>query len=112
MELCRSSSLIRLVSMNRPQGQCAPAVSRLVRDCTEKGRRRRYPRAAVWPSIVLGAARAEEDDRTLLLASGAGAFLMGLDDLQTLIGAARIPIVVVYNYAAYGARIHQNDPPG
>ncbi|WP_246839755.1 thiamine pyrophosphate-dependent enzyme [Pseudarthrobacter sp. NIBRBAC000502771] len=38
-------------------------------------------------------------------ASGDGGFLMGLS--ESLIGAARSAIVVIYNDAAYGAEIHQ-----
>lgn len=56
---------------------------------------------------AVGAARAVEDDRTLVLASGDGGFLMGLSDLESLIGAARSAVVVIYNDAAYGAEIHQ-----
>ena len=37
---------------------------------------------------AVGAARAVEDGRTLVLASGDGGFLMGLSDLESLIGAA------------------------
>lgn len=56
---------------------------------------------------AVGAARAVEDDRTLVLASGDGGFLMGLADLESLIGAARSAIVVIYNDAVYGAEIYQ-----
>jgi thiamine pyrophosphate-dependent acetolactate synthase large subunit-like protein len=56
---------------------------------------------------AVGAARAVEDGRTLVLAAGDGGFLMGLSDLESLIGAARSAIVVIYNDAAYGAEIHQ-----
>jgi thiamine pyrophosphate-dependent acetolactate synthase large subunit-like protein len=61
---------------------------------------------------AVGAARAVEDDRTLVLASGDGGFLMGLADLESLIGAARSAIVVIYNDAAYGAEIHQYGSQG
>ncbi|GGI01690.1 thiamine pyrophosphate-binding protein [Arthrobacter liuii] len=61
---------------------------------------------------AVGAARAVEDDRTLVLASGDGGFLMGLSDLESLIGAARSAIVVIYNDAAYGAEIHQYGSQG
>jgi thiamine pyrophosphate-dependent acetolactate synthase large subunit-like protein len=56
---------------------------------------------------AVGAARAVERGRTLVLASGDGGFLMGLSDLESLIGAASSAIVVIYNDAAYGAEIHQ-----
>lgn len=61
---------------------------------------------------AVGAARAVEDDRTLVLASGDGGFLMGLSDLESLIGAARSAVVVIYNDAAYGAEIHQYGSQG
>lgn len=61
---------------------------------------------------AVGAARALEDGRTLVLASGDGGFLMGLSDLESLIGAARSAIVVIYNDAAYGAEIHQYGSQG
>ncbi|MFJ4210752.1 thiamine pyrophosphate-binding protein [Paenarthrobacter sp. NPDC089675] len=61
---------------------------------------------------AVGAARAVEGDRTLVLASGDGGFLMGLSDLESLIGAARSAIVVIYNDAAYGAEIHQYGSQG
>lgn len=61
---------------------------------------------------AVGAARALEDGRTLVLASGDGGFLMGLSDLESLIGTARSAIVVIYNDAAYGAEIHQYGSQG
>ncbi|MDQ0802192.1 thiamine pyrophosphate-binding protein [Arthrobacter sp. SLBN-112] len=61
---------------------------------------------------AVGAARAVEDGRTLVLASGDGGFLMGLSDLESLISAARSAIVVIYNDAAYGAEIHQYGSQG
>jgi thiamine pyrophosphate-dependent acetolactate synthase large subunit-like protein len=61
---------------------------------------------------AVGAAHALEDGRTLVLASGDGGFLMGLSDLESLIGAARSAIVVIYNDAAYGAEIHQYGSQG
>ncbi|MBT2248347.1 thiamine pyrophosphate-binding protein [Arthrobacter sp. BHU FT2] len=61
---------------------------------------------------AVGASRAVEDGRTLVLASGDGGFLMGLADLESLIGAARSAIVVIYNDAAYGAEIHQYGSQG
>ena len=61
---------------------------------------------------AVGAARAVEDGRTLVLAAGDGGFLMGLADLESLIGAAKSAIVVIYNDAAYGAEIHQYGSQG
>ncbi|MBT2535413.1 thiamine pyrophosphate-binding protein [Arthrobacter sp. ISL-69] len=61
---------------------------------------------------AVGAARALEDGRTLVLASGDGGFLMGLSDLESLIGAATSAVVVIYNDAAYGAEIHQYGSQG
>lgn len=61
---------------------------------------------------AVGAARAVEDGRTLVLASGDGGFLMGLADLESLISAAKSAIVVIYNDAAYGAEIHQYGSQG
>jgi len=61
---------------------------------------------------AVGAARALKDGRTVVLASGDGGFLMGLSDLESLIGAARSAIVVIYNDAAYGAEIHQYGSQG
>ncbi|KIS28674.1 thiamine pyrophosphate-binding protein [Arthrobacter sp. SPG23] len=61
---------------------------------------------------AVGAARAVEDGRTLVLASGDGGFLMGLSDLESLIGAANSAVVVIYNDAAYGAEIHQYGSQG
>lgn len=61
---------------------------------------------------AVGAARAVEDGRTLVLASGDGGFLMGLSDLESLIGTASSAIVVIYNDAAYGAEIHQYGSQG
>jgi thiamine pyrophosphate-dependent acetolactate synthase large subunit-like protein len=61
---------------------------------------------------AVGAARAVEDGRTLVLASGDGGFLMGLSDLESLIAAADSAIVVIYNDAAYGAEIHQYGSQG
>ncbi|MCO4236914.1 thiamine pyrophosphate-binding protein [Pseudarthrobacter sp. MDT3-28] len=61
---------------------------------------------------AVGVARAVEDGHTLVLASGDGGFLMGLADLESLIGAASSAIVVIYNDAAYGAEIHQYGSQG
>ena len=47
-----------------------------------------------------------------MLASGDGGFLMGLSDLESLIGAASSAVVVIYNDAAYGAEIHQYGSQG
>ncbi len=61
---------------------------------------------------AVGAARALEDGRTLVLASGDGGFLMGLSDLESFIGTASSAVVVIYNDAAYGAEIHQYGSQG
>jgi acetolactate synthase-1/2/3 large subunit len=61
---------------------------------------------------AVGATRAVEDGRTLVLASGDGGFLMGLSDLESLIGVASSAVVVIYNDAAYGAEIHQYGSKG
>ncbi|MCX6499534.1 MAG: thiamine pyrophosphate-binding protein [Arthrobacter sp.] len=61
---------------------------------------------------AVGAARAVEDGRTVVLASGDGGLLMGLSDLESLIGAASSAVVVIYNDAAYGAEIHQYGSQG
>jgi thiamine pyrophosphate-dependent acetolactate synthase large subunit-like protein len=66
-----------------------------------------YQTIGLGLASAVGAARAVEDGRTLVLASGDGGFLMGLSDLESLIGAASSAIVVIYNDAAYGAEIHQ-----
>ncbi|MFC4395586.1 thiamine pyrophosphate-binding protein [Arthrobacter sedimenti] len=71
-----------------------------------------YQTIGLGLASAVGAARAVEDDRTLVLASGDGGFLMGLSDLESLIGAARSAIVVIYNDAAYGAEIHQYGSQG
>lgn len=61
---------------------------------------------------AVGAARAVEGGRTVVLASGDGGLLMGLSDLESLIGAASSAVVVIYNDAAYGAEIHQYGSQG
>ncbi|MDP9695421.1 UNVERIFIED_ORG: thiamine pyrophosphate-dependent acetolactate synthase large subunit-like protein [Arthrobacter globiformis] len=61
---------------------------------------------------AVGAARAVDDGNTLVLASGDGGFLMGLSDLESLVGAASSAVVVIYNDAAYGAEIHQYGSQG
>jgi thiamine pyrophosphate-dependent acetolactate synthase large subunit-like protein len=61
---------------------------------------------------AVGAARAVDDGNTLVLAAGDGGFLMGLSDLESLVGAASSAVVVIYNDAAYGAEIHQYGSQG
>lgn len=61
---------------------------------------------------AVGAARAVDDGNTLVLAAGDGGFLMGLPDLESLVGAASSAVVVIYNDAAYGAEIHQYGSQG
>ena len=71
-----------------------------------------YQAIGLGLASAVGAARAVEDGRTLVLASGDGGFLMGLSDLESLIGAASSAVVVIYNDAAYGAEIHQYGSQG
>lgn len=71
-----------------------------------------YQTIGLGLASAVGAARAVEDGRTLVLASGDGGFLMGLPDLESLIGAASSAVVVIYNDAAYGAEIHQYGSQG
>ncbi|MFF2345072.1 thiamine pyrophosphate-binding protein [Pseudarthrobacter sp. NPDC058119] len=71
-----------------------------------------YQTIGLGLASAVGATRAVENDRTLVLASGDGGFLMGLADLESLIGAASSAIVVIYNDAAYGAEIHQYGSQG
>ena len=71
-----------------------------------------YQTIGVGLASAVGAARAVEDDRTLVLASVGGGFLTGLSDLESLIKAARSTTVVIYNDAAYGAEIHQHGSQG
>lgn len=71
-----------------------------------------YQAIGLGLASAVGAARALEDGRTLVLASGDGGFLMGLSDLESLIAAAGSAIVVIYNDAAYGAEIHQYGSQG
>jgi hypothetical protein len=66
-----------------------------------------YQTIGLGLASAVGAARAVKDGRTLVLASGDGGFLMGLSDLESLIGVASSAVVVIYNDAAYGAEIHQ-----
>lgn len=61
---------------------------------------------------AVGAARAVDAGNTLVLAAGDGGFLMGLSDLESLVGAASSAVVVIYNDAAYGAEIHQYGSQG
>ncbi|WP_426940048.1 thiamine pyrophosphate-binding protein [Pseudarthrobacter sp. S6] len=71
-----------------------------------------YQAIGLGLASAVGAARALEDGRTLVLASGDGGFLMGLSDLESLIGTAASAVVVIYNDAAYGAEIHQYGSQG
>lgn len=71
-----------------------------------------YQTIGLGLASAVGAARAVEDGRTLVLASGDGGFLMGLSDLESLVGAASSAVVVIYNDAAYGAEIHQYGSQG
>ena len=71
-----------------------------------------YQAIGLGLASAVGAARAVEDGRTLVLASGDGGFLMCLSDLESLIGAARSAVVVIYNDAAYGAEIDQHGSQG
>jgi thiamine pyrophosphate-dependent acetolactate synthase large subunit-like protein len=71
-----------------------------------------YQAIGLGLASAVGASRAVEDGRTLVLASGDGGFLMGLSDLESLIGAASSAVVVIYNDAAYGAEIHQYGSQG
>jgi len=71
-----------------------------------------YQTIGLGLASAVGAARAVEEDRTLVLASGDGGFLMGLSDLESLVGAADSAVVVIYNDAAYGAEIHQYGSKG
>jgi thiamine pyrophosphate-dependent acetolactate synthase large subunit-like protein len=66
-----------------------------------------YQTIGLGLASAVGAARAVDDGTTLVLASGDGGFLMGLSDLESLVGAASSAVVVIYNDAAYGAEIHQ-----
>ncbi|MDP5226445.1 MULTISPECIES: thiamine pyrophosphate-binding protein [Arthrobacter] len=66
-----------------------------------------YQAIGLGLASAVGAARAVDEGATLVLASGDGGFLMGLSDLESLVGAATSAIVVIYNDAAYGAEIHQ-----
>jgi thiamine pyrophosphate-dependent acetolactate synthase large subunit-like protein len=71
-----------------------------------------YQSIGLGLASAVGAARAVEDGRTLVLAAGDGGFLMGLSDLESLVGAAKSAVVVIYNDAAYGAEIHQYGSQG
>ncbi|WP_313814844.1 thiamine pyrophosphate-binding protein [Glutamicibacter sp.] len=46
-------------------------------------------------------------DRTVVLASGDGGFLMGLADLESIVRTVASGVIVIYNDSAYGAEIHQ-----
>ena len=71
-----------------------------------------YQTIGLGLASAVGAARAVENDRTLVLASGDGGFLMGLADLESLVAVARSVVVVIYNDAAYGAELHQYGSQG
>ncbi|WP_115786891.1 thiamine pyrophosphate-binding protein [Arthrobacter silvisoli] len=71
-----------------------------------------YQTIGLGLASAVGAARAVDEGRTLVLASGDGGFLMGLSDLESLVGAAASAVVVIYNDAAYGAEIHQYGSKG
>lgn len=71
-----------------------------------------YQAIGLGLASAVGAARAVDDGATLVLAAGDGGFLMGLSDLESLVGAARSAVVVIYNDAAYGAEIHQYGSKG
>ncbi|MDQ0679701.1 thiamine pyrophosphate-dependent acetolactate synthase large subunit-like protein [Arthrobacter pascens] len=71
-----------------------------------------YQTIGLGLASAVGASRAVEDGRTVVLASGDGGFLMGLSDLESLIAAASSAVVVIYNDAAYGAEIHQYGSQG
>jgi thiamine pyrophosphate-dependent acetolactate synthase large subunit-like protein len=66
-----------------------------------------YQTIGLGLASAVGAARAVDDGTTLVLAAGDGGFLMGLSDLESLVGAASSAVIVIYNDAAYGAEIHQ-----
>ncbi|UXM93478.1 thiamine pyrophosphate-binding protein [Paenarthrobacter sp. JL.01a] len=71
-----------------------------------------YQSIGLGLASAVGAARALEDGRTLVLTAGDGGFLMGLSDLESLVSVASSAIVVIYNDAAYGAEIHQYGSQG
>lgn len=71
-----------------------------------------YQAIGLGLASAVGAARAVDDGNTLVLAAGDGGFLMGLSDLESLVGAASSAVVVIYNDAAYGAEIHQYGSQG
>ena len=71
-----------------------------------------YQAIGLGRASAVGAARAVEDGRTLVPASGDGGFLTGLPDLESLIRAAASAVVVICNDAAYEPEIHQYGSPG
>ncbi|MBT2551256.1 thiamine pyrophosphate-binding protein [Arthrobacter sp. ISL-65] len=71
-----------------------------------------YQSIGLGLASAVGASRAVDDGNTLVLAAGDGGFLMGLSDLESLVGAASSAVVVIYNDAAYGAEIHQYGSQG
>lgn len=46
-------------------------------------------------------------DRTVVLSSGDGGFLMGLADLESIVRTISSGVIVIYNDSAYGAEVHQ-----
>ncbi|MFP3459758.1 thiamine pyrophosphate-binding protein [Arthrobacter globiformis] len=71
-----------------------------------------YQSIGLGLASAVGASRAVDEGNILVLASGDGGFLMGLSDLESLVGAASSAVVVIYNDAAYGAEIHQYGSQG
>ncbi|MDQ0863825.1 thiamine pyrophosphate-binding protein [Arthrobacter globiformis] len=71
-----------------------------------------YQAIGLGLASAVGAARAVDAGNTLVLTAGDGGFLMGLSDLESLVGTASSAVVVIYNDAAYGAEIHQYGSQG
>jgi thiamine pyrophosphate-dependent acetolactate synthase large subunit-like protein len=71
-----------------------------------------YQSIGLGLASAVGVSRAVDAGNTLVLAAGDGGFLMGLSDLESLVGAAGSAVVVIYNDAAYGAEIHQYGSQG
>jgi thiamine pyrophosphate-dependent acetolactate synthase large subunit-like protein len=61
--------------------------------------------------VAVGAAVARPD-RTVLLCIGDGGTLMGLGDLDAIIGQNLNVVVAVFNDGAYGAEVHHFEPMG
>ncbi|MHC6219402.1 thiamine pyrophosphate-binding protein [Arthrobacter sp. MMS24-S77] len=61
--------------------------------------------------VAVGAAAARPD-RTVLLCIGDGGTLMGLGDLDAIIGQNLNVVVAVFNDGAYGAEVHHFEPMG